>query len=217
MKSFKTKAGTEIPISNIKGKDYLVVAQRLVWFREEKPDWIIETIVVHTDDNSSLVKAYIKDPTGKSLATAHKTETRQGFPDHLEKAETGAVGRALALLGYGTQFAPEFDEGTRLADSPIEIERKVFPDQPCFDDGHSVSQEGRISFGVGAGKKPSELNYKELLDKFWKLDKALEEKTDKRIFSNPETETRAKETHSLILSYINKLEKETNELQKRQQ
>ena len=37
-----------------------------------------------------------------------------------EKAETKAVGRALAMLGYGTQFAPELDEGERIVDSPVE-------------------------------------------------------------------------------------------------
>ncbi len=31
---------------------------------------------------------------------------------------TGAVGRALAYCGYGTQFAPELEEGNRLADAP---------------------------------------------------------------------------------------------------
>jgi hypothetical protein len=50
---------------------------------------------------------------------AHKQENKQGFADHLEKAETGAIGRALGIAGFGTQFAPEFDEEDRLADSPV--------------------------------------------------------------------------------------------------
>lgn len=46
-------------------------------------------------------------------------ETLEGFGDFIEKAETGAIGRALALVGFGTQFcADELDEGPRLADSP---------------------------------------------------------------------------------------------------
>ena len=49
-----------------------------------------------------------------------KKETEVGFPDYIEKAETGAVGRALAMCGYGTLQAPEFDEGERIADAPIE-------------------------------------------------------------------------------------------------
>jgi hypothetical protein len=53
------------------------------------------------------------------IATSHKHESAAGFGDYREKAETGAIGRALALCGYGTQFAPEFDEEERLADSPM--------------------------------------------------------------------------------------------------
>ena len=43
----------------------------------------------------------------------------------MEKAETGSIGRALALLGYGTQFcADELDEGDRIVDAPAEPARK---------------------------------------------------------------------------------------------
>ena len=31
-----------------------------------------------------------------------------------------AIGRALAMCGYGTLQAPEFDEQERLADTPVE-------------------------------------------------------------------------------------------------
>ena len=66
------------------------------------------------------MKAIIKDATGRIIATARKKETEVGFPDYIEKAETGAIGRALAMCGYGTLQAPEFDESDRLADTPVE-------------------------------------------------------------------------------------------------
>ena len=66
------------------------------------------------------MKAIIKDMTGQVIATARKKETEIGFPDHIEKAEAGAIGRALAMCGYGTLQAPEFDEGKRIADAPVE-------------------------------------------------------------------------------------------------
>ena len=119
MKTFTTPKGTILEIQNIKGKDYLNVAQRLVWFREEKPTYGIETMLLEQNENFCLARAVIRDDKGTILSTAHKTETPQGFPDFIEKAETGAIGRALALIGYGTQFcADELDEGLRLADSP---------------------------------------------------------------------------------------------------
>jgi hypothetical protein len=42
------------------------------------------------------------------------------FYDYIEKAETGAIGRVLAMCGYGTLQAPEFDEQDRLVDAPVE-------------------------------------------------------------------------------------------------
>jgi len=126
MKTYKTKLGTELPILNLRGKDYLEVKYRLVWFREERPDYSIETELVTTDDNSTLAKAYIKDASGRIVAMGHKFEDKKGFADHKEKAETGSIGRALALLGYGTQFcADELDEGSRIVDAPAEATRRT--------------------------------------------------------------------------------------------
>jgi hypothetical protein len=118
MKTFKTQKGSELPLLNLKGKDYLQVQHRIVWFREELPKWSIETELLERTETASTAKATIKDEAGRIMATAHKRETKQGFADHIEKAETGSIGRALALIGYGTQFTDDLDEGSRLADSP---------------------------------------------------------------------------------------------------
>ena len=119
MKTFKTKAGTELPVMSLKGKDYLQVAHRLVWFREERPSWRIDTTTVELTEKFALMKATIMDENGMILATAHKREDAGHFGDFIEKAETGALGRALAYVGYGTQFcADELDEGQRIVDAP---------------------------------------------------------------------------------------------------
>lgn len=126
--SFKTKKGTELPLLNLRGKEYLAVAQRLVWFREEHPDW---TIVTEIEDKNweqmwVIMRAVIMDKDKRILAVARKSESKKGFSDFLEKAETGAVGRALALLGYGTQFAgDELDEGERIVDAPQEAKKET--------------------------------------------------------------------------------------------
>lgn len=119
MKNFRTKNGTELPLLNLRGKDYLEVKYRLVWFREDHPDWAIETELISVTDVSAYAKATIRDDSGRIIATSHKFERIQGFPDFIEKSETGAIGRALALVGYGTQFcADELDEGSRIVDAP---------------------------------------------------------------------------------------------------
>jgi hypothetical protein len=119
MRSYKTINGTELPLLNLRGKEYLEVKYRLVWFREDHPDWSIETELANVTDVSAYAKAIIRDDKGRVIATSHKFESIQGFPDFIEKAETGAIGRALALIGYGTQFcADELDEGSRIVDAP---------------------------------------------------------------------------------------------------
>src|SRR5579862_9679552 len=116
-------------------RDYLPVQWRLVWFRERFPNGTIETEILHLDldrdteeetdlwdsekeQNEKIVKhgkglvifkATVKDGQG-GIATGTKMEKAASFGDWLEKAETGAIGRALAALGFGTQFAPELGE-----------------------------------------------------------------------------------------------------------
>lgn len=129
-------------VGNIPGtkRKYMEVKWRIVWFRQVHPEGTIDTeLVSHDRDRHFLKPIYTKDgekirdddvygeaifkavvTTGKGgKATGHKMENALGFPDYLEKAETGSVGRALAELGFGTQFAPEFQEQSRIVDSPV--------------------------------------------------------------------------------------------------
>lgn len=123
------KFNPEEYMTDIKGKKYLPVAWRLVWFREEHPDWTIATEIVENTNNYAIMKAKIISPD-RVIATAHKKEDVQGFGDYMEKAETGAIGRALAMCGYGTQFAPELEEGTeRIVDSPQAV-KTITPQAP---------------------------------------------------------------------------------------
>ena len=108
-------------LSDLKGKKYLEVKWRLVWFREERPNWAIDTQMVDATEQSAVFTAKIYDEAGTLKASGYGSETQKDFRDFLEKAETKAIGRALAMLGYGTQFAPELDEGSRIVDSPVDL------------------------------------------------------------------------------------------------
>ena len=128
MSTWKTPKGTVLPILNLKGKDYLQVAHRLVWMREERPNWRIQTEFIQLDNDMTIAKASILDEQGNVIATGHKREDRVHFADHMEKAEAGAIGRALAYCGYGTQFtADELDEGNRLADALAAYDAVLLP------------------------------------------------------------------------------------------
>lgn len=127
---FTTSKGTTLPILNLRGKPYLQVAHRLVWFREEHPTAVLKTQMIADLNDEAIFRAevYIPDANGtpQLAATAHKAECKKDFPDYREKAETGSIGRVLALVGFGTQFtSDELDEGNRLADSPIMPAKKA--------------------------------------------------------------------------------------------
>jgi hypothetical protein len=110
-------------LTKISGSDYLEVKWRLVWLRETHPEAEIETDLVQHDRNFAIFRAKVSLPGGGS-ATGWGSEGIDDFRDYIEKAETKAIGRALAALGFGTQFCPDFDFGAaagKVVDSPIDF------------------------------------------------------------------------------------------------
>jgi hypothetical protein len=110
-------------LSRVNGADYLEVKWRLVWLRDRHPDASIETEMVSHIDSVAVFRAHVSIPGGGS-ATGWGTESAGDFRDYVEKAETKAVGRALAALGFGTQFCPDFEFGAaagRVVDSPVKV------------------------------------------------------------------------------------------------
>ena len=110
-------------LSRINGADYLEVKWRLVWLRQTHPDARVETDLVRLDDGFAVFRAHVTIPGGGS-ATGWGSEAVDDFRDFIEKAETKAVGRALAALGFGTQFCPDFDFGAaagRVVDAPVDF------------------------------------------------------------------------------------------------
>ena len=106
------------------GKYYLPADYRILWFRDTLGDeWGIITELIEGGQEAGFatMRATITRPDGSVAATGHKTESKQDFPaGWVEKAEKGSVARALANLGFGTQFTGELDEmsANRPADTP---------------------------------------------------------------------------------------------------
>jgi hypothetical protein len=143
-----------------KPRMYLEVKYRLVWLREQEPDAQITTEIVHLDLDRDvqaevfewdevqrksvkvikhgkglvIMKATIKLANG-AIGTGTKVENAAAFGDWLEKAETGAIGRALASLGYGTAATDELSEGEgHVVDAPVERKAPAYdPDQPATE------------------------------------------------------------------------------------
>lgn len=168
---FKTEKGTEIPLLNLKGKSYLQVAHRVLWFREIHPDWQISTDIVDMGPDHCVAKAFIRNAEGFLIADAYKKEDRQGFGDFIEKATTGAVGRALALCGFGTQFTSEFDEGERVVDAPRETSSPPKEDVPWPEQevAPQVSPKELWEQAKSKPVAPSQESYRGLTFHFGKL------------------------------------------------
>src|SRR5699024_4731620 len=110
-------------LSSIRGQQYLEVKWRLAWLRAEHPDAVITTHLASHQDDRAIFSAEVTLPEGGS-ATGWGSETSAGFGNYIEKAETKAIGRALAALGFGTQFCLDFDDGPDtgvLADAPVQL------------------------------------------------------------------------------------------------
>jgi len=110
-------------LMQLKGKSYLPVAERIVWFRQDYPEAQIETTLVELDRAQGFAMYRARITTGKGgVAEATGSETAKDFGDFIEKAETKAVGRALGYLGFGTAAAG-FEEGGRVVDAPLAPKR----------------------------------------------------------------------------------------------
>lgn len=153
--------------------DYLEVKWRLVWFRELCPEGTIDTeevlvdldriceveVSVWNNEKRKMEKvlklgkgyarfrATVTDGKG-GRATATGSECGADFGDFTEKAETKSVGRALAMLGYGTQFTgEELAEHHRIVDSPVSRQDEQQPD-PATDIEEGISEQQMSSKGI---------------------------------------------------------------------
>lgn len=91
----------------IHGNDYVTVNERIMFFREHYSKWSIETEIIYCDEKRCLVKAVVRDESGRIMATGTAQEIAGSNyinkSSHVENAETSAWGRALGCLGIGIE------------------------------------------------------------------------------------------------------------------
>ena len=109
-------ATTRQGIVDIRGKQYQTVALRIYEFRQDHSvddGWGILTDLVQCDEKMVVVKAYIRSPDGRAVATGYAQETWTGQINKtsaVENCETSAIGRALAAVGKGGENYASADE-----------------------------------------------------------------------------------------------------------
>jgi len=112
--------------ADLKGKQYLQVAGRILLFRADHPidtGWAIKTTIMNATDTAVVFLAEIANPEGVVVASGHGRAVATQAGNYggriFEKAETAAIGRALANAGYGTDEVDETESPDHLADSPV--------------------------------------------------------------------------------------------------
>ena len=102
------KANAAIRTTNIKGKEYAEVNQRVKAFRTLYPEGFITTEILCREGGLCIIKAtvgYYADGKSVILATgtAYEKEgsSQINRTSYIENCETSAVGRALGMAGFG--------------------------------------------------------------------------------------------------------------------
>ena len=99
------EANKTIVTTDIKGKDYAQVNQRIKAFRMVHPNGRIITEIASLKDGVCIFRAniYNEEDTLLGTGTAYEKEnsTFINKNSYIENAETSAVGRALGMLGFG--------------------------------------------------------------------------------------------------------------------
>lgn len=191
-------------LSNFDGREYLEVKWRVLWLRTEHPEARMTTEIVQLNEEGgfALFRAEVEIPGG-GKATGWGSETVRDFHDYIEAAETKAMGRALASLGYGTQFCRDFDftanarPGTnQVVDAPVKLsEPRTVTTAASFgqksngfgSNGNSNARQG--TFGnsgfasISGGRQPAQEDDFDRIPEITPAGSSLTEKQLKAIYA----------------------------------
>lgn len=139
------RANAQIRTTNIKGKEYAEVNQRIKAFRMCYPEGTIETTLLSDENGVCIMSArvgYYDKETGAfrilGTGTAYEKETSSYInkTSYIENCETSAVGRALGMAGFGIDTSVASYEEVSNAIAQQEADK-----QPKKAKGHNSMPE----------------------------------------------------------------------------
>ena len=99
------KANETIRTTDIKGKNYAEVNQRVKAFRMVYPNGLIETEMLSLENGVCVFRAKAYDGDNSLIATGTAEESKDSSyinkTSYVENCETSAVGRCLGFAGFG--------------------------------------------------------------------------------------------------------------------
>lgn len=145
------KANETIITTDIKGKDYAEVNQRIKAFRMVYPTGTIETKMLSNENGVCIFRAMIV-ANGYILATGTAYEKENSTfinkTSYIENCETSAVGRALGMCGFG------IDTSVASAD---EVQNAIANQEEATIQTEEEAKQYIITFGKHNGKTLGEV------------------------------------------------------------
>lgn len=128
---------------NIKGKEYVMVNERIKEFRVKYPSYSLISEIVNLTDDSCIIKASVIDENGIVKAVGHAQEDRASSminkTSFIENCETSAWGRALGNLGIGIDVSIASAEEVDMAIKKQETINEL--DLICEDCGKDIEEK----------------------------------------------------------------------------
>lgn len=165
-------ANETIKTTDIKGKDYAEVNQRLKAYRMVYPQGQLKTEMIYNENGMCIFRAFIGDDDGNLLATGTAYEKEDSTfinkTSYIENCETSAVGRALGMAGFGIDVSVASAEEVQNAMANQEVTQEE-------------ADNYIMQYGKHKGKTLKEI-YKETPEYIeWMLDNTKDEKIIKLI------------------------------------
>lgn len=173
------KANETIKTTNIKGKEYAEVNQRIKAFRMVHPNGTITTDIVSIENGIVLMKASITDDEGRLIGTGYAYEKEKGSfinqTSYIENCETSAVGRALGMCGFGidTSVASAEEVQNAIINQKAPLDKTIL----------AKAQALNIKLEVLAkylSKDAKDLNNDDLKNAISQKEQALKQKAEKQ-------------------------------------
>ena len=157
------KANKDIKTTDIKGKKYAEVNERINAFRKLYPNGTISTEIVSLEGGVVVFKATVLDENGSVLGTGHAYENENSSfinkTSYIENAETSAVGRALGMvgIGIGTSVASYEEVANAMEQQKIGSKKKEVKTEKTLTEEDKIARSMFLEFCKQHALKPAEV------------------------------------------------------------